>query len=140
MGRLIVPDDLWQAVEPLLPPHKTMGRPRIPDRAVLSGILFILRSGTPWEHLPAECGFGTGMTCWRRLKEWQQAGVWDRLHRVLLERLAEADKLDWSRASLDAGTVPAPGGAQKPGRTRRTGANRARSGTWWSTGKAFRLP
>jgi transposase len=73
-----VSDDLWAAVAPLLPPERPKpkgGRPRIPDRAALTGILFVLRTGTPWEHLPAEMDFGSGMTCWRRLRDWQAAGV-----------------------------------------------------------------
>src|SRR5687767_7186471 len=115
MGRVVVPDELWQVVEPLLPsqpPRLKGGRPRLSDRAVLSGIIFILKSGMPWEHLPPECGWGSGMTCWRRLREWHEAGVWEELHKALLERLSDAEKLDWSRASLDSTSVPAPRGAQ----------------------------
>lgn len=80
----------------------------MPDRAALTGILFVLRSGIPWEMLPQEMGCGSGMTCWRRLRDWQQVGVWSRLHSVFLDRLAQADLLDWSRASADSAFVPAP--------------------------------
>ncbi len=80
------------------------------DRAALTSILFVLKTGIPWEMLPKEMGCGSGMTCWRRLKEWHEAGVWRRLHQVLLERLGKADQIDWSRASLDSANVPAPGG------------------------------
>lgn len=78
----------------------------------------------PWEYLPREMGCGSGMSCWRRLRDWQQAGVWERLHRVLLDRLGEAGRIDWTRASLDAASVPAPKGGRRPGRTRPTGGKR----------------
>ena len=90
MAKPIVSDELWTVVEPLLPlepPKPKGGRPRLPDRAALSGIIFVLRTGIPWELLPQEMGCGSGMTCWRRLRAWQQTGVWHRLHRVLLDRL-----------------------------------------------------
>ena len=110
------------------------------NRAALTGILFVLKTGIPWEMLPPEMGCGSGMTCWRRLRDWQKAGVWERLHRTMLERLSKADQIDWTRASVDAGSVPAPGGAKKPARTRRIAANRARSAILWSTDEEFRSP
>ena len=139
----MVSDRLWTFVEPLLPPEppKPKGdRPRIPDRAALTGILFVLKSGIPWEMLPLEMGCGSGVTCWRRLRDWQEAGVWAALHQVLLDHLGSADHIDWSRACLDSASIPAKGGAPRPGRTRRTAANRARSATWWSTARASRSP
>jgi transposase len=141
MATPLVPDELWAVVAPLLPPEPPKprgGRPRVPDRAALTGIVFVLRSGIPWEMLPPEMGCGSGVTCWRRLRDWQAAGVWDRLHRALLDRLGEADKIDWSRAALDSASVPAPGGAKQPARTRRIAANRAASATLWSSGGASR--
>ena len=141
MAKPLVSDELWQMIEPLLPPESEKpkgGRPRVPNRAALSGILFVLKTGIPWEMLPQEMGCGSGMTCWRRLRDWQAAGVWEKLHLTLLEVLSEAERLDWSRASLDAGSVPAPGGAQKPAPTQRIGANRARSAILWSKDKASR--
>ena len=78
--------NLWTLIEPLLPPPRPSktgtGRPRLPDRAVLNGILFVLRTGIPWEELPQALGWGSGsgMTCWRRLRQWQAQGVWHRLH------------------------------------------------------------
>ncbi len=129
---------MWAAIEPLLPsvPSKPQGgRPHCDDRAVLAGIIFVLRSGIPWEMLPRELGC-SGMTCWRRLRDWQEAGVWASLHRVLLERLSDAGQLDWSRASLDSASVAAKRGVPRPARTRRIAANRARSATLWSTGAA----
>ena len=141
MAKPIVSDALWGLVAPLIPPDPPQpkgGRPRIPARAVLTGILFVLMSGIPWEMLPQEMGCGCGMTCWRRLKEWHQAGVWKQLFHVLLDHLGAAGQIDWSRASVDAGSVPAPGGALKPDRIRRIGANRARNAIWWSTGTGCR--
>ncbi len=141
MSKPLVSDELWGVVEPLLPPEPPRpkgGRPRIPNRAVLTGILFVLKSGIGWELLPQELGCGSGMTCWRRLRDWQQAGVWERLHQTLLQRLADAEQLDWSRAALDAASVPAKRGAARPGRIQRTAANRARSAILWSTEAASR--
>ena len=143
MAKPLLPDDLWAVIEPELPaepPKPQGGRPRVPDRAALTGILFVLKSGIPWEMLPQELGCGSGVTCWRRLRDWQAAGVWDRLHRALLDRLGEADQIDWSRACLDSASVPAKRGASRPAATRRTAANRARSATLWSTPGASRSP
>ncbi len=95
--------------------------------SALTGIIFVLKSGIPWEMLPQEMGCSSGSTCWRRLKDWEEAGVWEKLHRVLLDRLGEADEIDWERASLDSASVPAKRGARKPPRTRRIEANRAPS-------------
>jgi transposase len=134
MAKELVTDELWEVIEPLLPeepPKPRGGRPRIDDRAALTGILFVLKSGIPWEMLPQEMGCGSGMSCWRRLKEWNEAGVWERLHHELLDRLGTADEIDWQRASLDSASVPAPGGAQRPERIRRIRARRARSAMLW---------
>jgi transposase len=113
MSKELVSDELWEIIEPLLPevpPKPKGGRPRIDDRAALTGIVFVLKSGIPWEMLPQEMGCGSGSTCWRRLRDWQQAGVWEELHRALLDRLGEADRIDWERASLDSASVPAKRG------------------------------
>ena len=141
MAKLLVPDDLWAVIAPLLPPARPKpkgGRPPIPDRAALTGILFVLMTGVSWEYLPAEMGCGSGMSCWRRLRDWQQAGVWAALHRVLLDRLESAGQLDWSRAALDSASVPAKRGEQRRDRTRPTAASRARSATSSWTGAARR--
>ena len=138
MAAPLVPDDLWAVIEPLLPPDLARpkgGRPRVSDRVALAGILFVLRTGIQWRDVPAEMGC-SGKTCWRRLVEWHAAGVWAALHRVLLERLREADRLDWRRASLDSAAVRAQRGARRPGPIRRTAARRARSGTSWSMPRA----
>ena len=114
----LVPDSLWDIVQSILPAEKPKlrgGRPRIPDRRVLAGIIFVLRTGIPWEYLPQELGYGSGMTCWRRLRDWQSSGVWERLHRELLNRLHDAGRIDWSRASLDSASIRARGGGDSAG-------------------------
>jgi transposase len=132
MAKPLVPDSLWIRIQPLLPqppPRPRGGRPPIDDRAALAGILFVLRTGIGWEYLPQEMGCGSGMTCWRRLRDWQLAGVWDRLHRAILDELGRDGKIDWSRAALDASSVRAKGGAPRRARTRRTAENSVRSST-----------
>lgn len=118
MAKPLVSDELWALVAPLLPAPKPRpwghpGRKRLDNRKALAGILFVLQSGIPWEMLPQEMGCGSGMTCWRRLQEWQAAGVWDKLHRLLLEHLQQADQIDWSRAIVDSGSVRAVGAGEK---------------------------
>lgn len=123
-------DELWQIVKALLPTEPSNvrgGRPRIPDRTVLSGILFVLKSGIPWRMLPKEIGFGSGVTCWRRLGDWQKAGVWVCLHRALLDWLGKSGKVDWSRASLNSMSVAAKRGTKRSGLTLPTGASPAPS-------------
>ena len=105
----IVSDELWKLIEPLLPTHprrfRYPGRKRLPDRPALCGILFVLHTGIAWRHLPPQLGFGSGITCWRRLEEWQQAGVWEALHQQLLTKLNAAGAIDWSRAAVDGSHV-----------------------------------
>lgn len=118
MAKPLVSDELWERIEPLLPelpPHPQGGRPWVGNREALTGILFVLRSGIPWEMLPQEMGCGCGMTCWRRLRDWQAAGVWDQLHRVVLDDLREADKIDCSRAVVDSASLRALAGGSKTG-------------------------
>ena len=137
----LVTDELWAVIEPLLPahpPHPKGGRPWLPDRPALCGILYVLKTGIQWHMLPLELGCGSGVTCWRRLRDWQAAGVWAALHRALLDRLGDAAQLDWSRASLDSASVRAKGGARRPARTRPIAPSRARSTTWSSTEGASR--
>ena len=129
----IVPDDLWARIEPLLPqvkrPYRHPGRKRLDDRKVLSGILFVLYTGISGEFLPQELGFGSGMTAWRRLRDWQQAGVWQQLHEELLAELHAAGALDWSRAVIDSSHVRALKGGPKRARARSTAPGLARSTT-----------
>lgn len=119
MAKPLISDRLWARIQPLLPPPTPKprgGRPPIPDRAALTGIVFVLRTGLPWEYLPQEMGCGSGMTCWRRLRDWHQAGLWDKLHQVLLDQLGRGGHLDWSRAAADSASVRAKGGGLKTGR------------------------
>ena len=143
MSKPLVSDELWEVIEPLLPPTRPKpkgGRPPVENRAVVTGIIFVLKTGIPWELLPQEMGCGSGVTCWRRLRDGQEAGVWKQLHHALLDRLGDADEIDWSRASLDSASVPAKKGALKPGRIRQIKANRARSAMLWSIDEASPSP
>jgi len=138
----VVSDELWELVEPLLPNRERRfrypGRKRLPDRECLSGILFVLSTGIPWHDLPPELGFGSGVTCWRRLEEWHQAGVWERLHRLLLTKLRAADRIDFTRAIVDSSQVQAKKGAPRRARARSTAAGRAPSTTSSPTRPASR--
>lgn len=130
MTRQRISDELWETLEPLLPERARSpkgGRPRVDDRATLNGILFVLHTGIPWEDLPQQMGFGSGMTCWRRLRDWQNAGVWQRLHLALLARLRGYDAIDWSRVSIDGASVASPRGANRPGQIQPTGESSAAS-------------
>ncbi|CAN7783259.1 transposase [Caballeronia sp. LjRoot34] len=122
MDKPIIDDELWKRIEPLLPKPKARrekypGRKPVPDRAALSGIVFVLRTGLRWRDLPAEMGCGSGVTCWRRLRDWQEVGVWDRLHELLLDELRAAGQIDLSRVVVDSSSVRAIGAGQKLGRT-----------------------
>ena len=124
MAKPLVPDELWAIVEPLLPAHPPRpkgGRKPVDDRACLAGILFVLKTGIGWEALPAEMGCGSGMTCWRRLRDWHAAGVFDRLHAALLAELRAAGCVDWSNVVVDSASVRAVFGGRSPGPARPTG-------------------
>jgi transposase len=122
MSKRLIDDALWRRIEPLIPKrrrgkgHRAGRRPR-PDRAVLTGILFVLRSGLPWQMLPLEMGCGSGSTCRRRLLAWQQAGVWRRIHTALLTELRRRGQLDLERAVVDSASLRAPRGGKKLDRT-----------------------
>jgi transposase len=117
MAKPILNDQLWKLIEPLIPKKKRRfrypGRKPIPDRAALTGILFVLKTGIPWEYLPKEMGCGSGMTCWRRLRDWQKAGVWEKIYHVLLNKLRGADRIDFSCALVDSASVRAVFGGRK---------------------------
>lgn len=145
MARAIITDDLWALIEPILPPPKPRrfrypGRKPVENRAALTGIAFVLRTGTPWEDLPQELGCGCGMTCWRRLRDWQEAGVWDDIHQIFLNHLNRADKIDWSRAAADSSSVRAVFGGTRSARTPRIAAKVEPSITSSSTDTARRWP
>ena len=129
MARMLLSDELWAIIEPFIPlrPRRKYhpGRKPVPDRACLAGIIFVLKTGVPWEYLPQEMGCGCGMTCWRRLRDWQKAGVWEEIHRALLDTLRQADLLDFSRCAADSASVRAVGGAKRPARTPSIAPNQA---------------
>jgi transposase len=89
----------------------------VDDRAALGGIIFVLETAIPWELLPEEMGCGSGSTCWRRLRNWQQAGVWRCLHRASLDRLGRADRIDWSKACPGLGGRSGQKRVQQVGKT-----------------------
>ena len=142
MPRPMIDDELWSEIEVLLPKKRRRkrhtGRKPLCNRKVLTGVLFVLQSGIPWGMLPQEMGCGSGMTCWRRLKKWQEFGVWDRLHRVLLAKLRGADRLDFVRAIADSSSIRAVGAGKKLDRTQPIAVVRAASTTSSRTRKAFR--
>lgn len=140
MAKPLLPDTLWLLIEPILPPQVRSpkgGRTPVGHREALTGILFVLITGIPWEYLPQEMGCGCGMTCWRRLRDWQQAGIWQKLHLVLLEHLSYADQIDWSRVCVDASSVPAPKGGSKRARIPLTEAKSEPSTISSPTGRAY---
>jgi transposase len=131
MAKPLLPEGLWARIESILPPDPPKpkgGRPRISNRQALMGILFVLRTGCPWAYLPKELGCGSGMTCWRRLRDWHAMGVWEKIWRVLLDELGLADQIDWSKVALDSCSVRALFGGRKPAPIPRIAAKMARSG------------
>jgi transposase len=134
MGKLLVPDELWALIEPILPKHPYVpgvGKPRKEDRMCLTGILFVLKTGIPWEDFPQEMGC-CGMTLWNRLNEWRQAKVFEQLHRILLERLRGADQIDFSRVIVDSSSVRAIHGGKKRDPAPWTAAKAVPNTTSWS--------
>ena len=134
MAKPILDDRLWEIIEPIIPKKKRRfrypGRKPVSDRDVLTGILFVLKTGIGWEDLPKEMGCGCGMTCWRRLRDWQKAVVWDKIYHTLLNKLRQTDQIDFSRAIVDSSSVRAVFGGQKPAQTPRTAAKKARNIIW----------
>ena len=125
MAKPLIDDELWAIVEPLLPVAKPRrvrcpGRKPLDNRRALTGIVFVLKTGIGWEDLPQEMGCGSGMTCWRRLRDWQVAGVWQQLHETLLAKLQGTGKIDWSRAVVDSSSIRALKGGPTPARIRPT--------------------
>lgn len=140
----IVSDELWGRVEALLPVKQRRfrypGRKRVPDRQALQGILFVLHTGVAWRHLPLALGFGSGSTCQRRMEEWQRAGVWERLHALLLAELRAAGEIEWQRAVVDSSHLQAKKGAPRRARARLIEPETARSTISSSTRPGSRSP
>ena len=131
MAKTLVTDELWALIGPLLPrakPRRAMhpGRKPLDDRRILEGILFVLKSGIAWADLPPQFGC-SGTTCWRRLRDWNAAGVWKKLQKILLSKVNGLGLLDWSRCVIDTSSVRAVFGGAKPVRTPRIAANWGRS-------------
>jgi transposase len=134
----LVPDELWVIVEPLLPapPRPPYGgRYRtVPDRNCFAALVYMARTSTPWRLLPArELGCGSPATCWRRLTEWANAGVFDQLHLEVVDRLGEQDRLDWSRASVDTMCLRAKGRGTRWAQIPSIVASLEASSTWSAT-------
>jgi transposase len=130
MSQALIDDAIWARLESLLPRRRPKrghrhDRTPIPDRAILTGILFVLRSGIPWQMLPRQMGCGSGSTCWRRLVRWQRTGVWQRLHETLLDELRRRGRLDQRWTVIDSGSVRAVRGGKKLDRTQLIAARRA---------------
>ena len=128
MAQPLLTDELWSVIEPLLPkwtPSPKGGQPRLDDRKALTGILFVLKAGLPWEDLPCEMGCGCGMTCWRRRRDWQADGARDQVHKALLDERRGADKIGWSTAA----SCGRPTAARRPAPARWTGPSPAASTT-----------
>jgi transposase len=108
MAKPLISDELWELIQPLLPPEPPKpkgGRPRISHRQALTGILFVLKTAIPWEALPQEMGSGSGMPCWPSLRDFQPAGIWEQIHQPGLQRLQGAERIDWRRGVLDSASV-----------------------------------
>jgi len=135
LGRVIedlVPEGLWERIAPLLPPPKPRryrhpGRRPIADRAALAGIVFVLKTGIAWNQLPTGVVGCSGITCWRRLRDWTEAGVWPALHELLLAELRAAGELDLEICSVDGSHVRALKGGTTSARPRLTAAARVPS-------------
>src|SRR5437764_14740538 len=141
MSKVLVSDELWARIAPLLPPERPKpkgGRPRVPDRACLTGIVFVLRSGIPWELLPQEMGCGSGVTCWRRLRYWQRRGVWKKLLHALLQRVGQEKGIDWDKCCVDSQSFRAVFGGYSPAKTPRIAGKKGPNGTCSSMARAPR--
>lgn len=141
MAQELVNEELWKEVEPLLPEHRRSpqgGRPPAADRPCLEGILYVLKTGCQWQMLPASDRWPSGSTCWRRWRDWTQAGLWPQLHRRLLNRLGQAGQIDQSVAIVDSASVRAKKGASTAAPTPRTARKTGANGTSSATSKGSR--
>ena len=129
----LVSDKLWKHIEPLLPKFKPSpkgGRPRVSDRQALAGVIFVLKTGIPWQALPREMNCGSGSTCWRRFSEWTRLDVWPKLHVLLLTVLGKRGAINLERAVIDSASVRAVFGGTTPGRTPRIEPKQAANATF----------
>lgn len=145
MVRKAISDELWCELQKLLPEFTPSAKGgarslKVSDKDALSGILFVLQTGIAWSDLPQSMGFGSGMTCWRRLRAWHAAGIWRQLHLAMLQRLRQCDQIDWSRASIDGASVASPRGAWRQAPTPRIEANWAPNATSSRTREGCHLP
>jgi transposase len=119
MATELLPDELWEEISPLLPPpapHSSKGgRPTVDNRAALQGILFVNRSGIPWQMLPTEVFGVSGTSCWRRLRDWTRAGIWPELQKRLLNRLGKAGGVNLTHVVVDSQSVRAVSGGSHAG-------------------------
>jgi transposase len=132
MAKKRVPESLWRAIAPLLPepkPSPKGGRPQVPHRACLEGIIFVLKSGMPWQMLPTRLGYGSGSTCWRRFRAWTRLGVWPELHRRLLRVLGRRGRINLERAVIDSASLRALKGGRTPAPTPRIAGRAAANAT-----------
>ena len=127
MAAELLPEVLWEEIEPLLPPpsRAETGRPPVDNKKALRGIIFVLRFGVPWQAVPTDAFGVSGSSCWRRFSEWTAAGVWPEVHRRVLDRLGKEGGIDLQHVVVDSQSVRAVKGGSTPARTRRTAANRA---------------
>ena len=132
MAKPFLTEEQWQRIAPLLPKHKSRGRPWADNRRVLEGILWVLKTGARWRDLPRE--YPSASTCWRRLRQWEEKDVWLKMWRAFLDQLDRKRRLDWSQSFIDGSFAPAKKGATELGKPN---AARARRGWWWSTAKVF---
>jgi transposase len=135
MAKKELTDAQWEKIKPFLPEPKRSkkgGRPPKGNRECLEGILWVLRSGARWQDLPKH--FPSASTCWRRLRDWERAGLWLKIWRAFLGELDENGRLDWSETFADGSFAPAKKGATA---SARPSAAKVRSGWWWSTAKVF---
>ena len=130
----IVSDELWEQIEPLLPPEPEPsplgGRPRVTNRQAFTGVVFVLKTGIPWQALPTEMDCGSGSTCWRRFAEWTRLAVWSKLHALLLSRLGKAGAVHLERAVIDSASVRAVFGGRTRGQIPRIVQKLAANGTF----------
>jgi transposase len=135
MRQPLLSEEQWQKIEPLLPKLKRRrrGRPPKTNRVVLEGILWVLKTGARWRDIPSDIGV-SGTVCWKRLRRWDQQGVWLRIWRAFLSELDQGGRLDWRESFLDGSFAPAKKGATE---SAKPSVERAQSGWWWSTARVF---